>query len=169
MSKGGHNRKPTTLKVLQGTARPGRMKNEPRPRPVMPGSPPRWLPGEAKRRWHELAPKLERLGLLTEVDGPAFAMMLLHWSIARRAAEALRRDGLLAEDPDHKVADGQPAQRKHPLLQVLRDHSAAFKGYAAAFGLTPADRGRLDVAAGEPDIDEYEEFLLSRPDRMRVP
>lgn len=157
MPRGGHNRKPTVLKLLSGAARPDRIKNEPRPRSLAPPCP-RWLPPAAKRAWRDLAPRLERLGVLTEVDGPAFAMMVTHYALAAEAAKVLREEGLLVSDPEHKAADGSVPKRKHPALQILRDHSAAFRAYAAAFGLTPADRGRISVPAPD-EPDEYEEFL----------
>lgn len=147
MARPGPAPKPVELKVLEGN--PGKRAlpaSSPKPQPVAPVCP-RGLPSRARRFWKEHAPKLEWLGILTEVDGAAFAMLATHWAIAFEAARAIREEGLTA-------ADENGATRKHPLLQVLRDNSAAFRMYAAEFGLTPSARGRLDIPepAGEDDF-----------------
>lgn len=153
MGRRGPRPKPTKLKVLSGTARPEDLRrNEPKPAPIAPKRP-TWLPDEAKKKWKELAPELEKLGLLTVVDGPAFAMMLEHWALAVEAAKVIKKEGTM-------TVDERGLPRKHPLAQVLRDHSAAFKGYMAEFGLSPASRTRLDL----PEIkeDSFDEFLRSK-------
>lgn len=160
MGRRGPKPIPTSLKVLQGTARPEDLRrNEPKPKPVAPDKPPTWLPREAKKKWKELAPELERIGLLTAVDGPAFAMLLLHWALAVDAAKTLKKEGIT-------TVDERGLPRKHPLLQVLRDNSQAFKQYAAEFGLTPSARARLDMAKDE-EIDDFTEFLLNNPARRK--
>lgn len=151
MAVRGRKPKPTHLKVLSGN--PGRRplsESEPKPQPVAPPCP-RWLPKDAKAKWKELAPELERLGLLTAVDGPAFAMTLLHYAIAVEAAKRINAEGITAVDER-----GLP--RKHPLHQVLRDHSTSFRAYLAEFGLSPSSRVRLALPGQEDEGDEYEEF-----------
>jgi P27 family predicted phage terminase small subunit len=138
--------KPVELKILEGN--PGRRPlptNHPKPRPVAP-KPPYKLHPVARRFWKEHAPKLEAMGILTEVDGPAFVMMATHYAMAWEAGQVLRDEGLVVEDER-----GLP--RKHPILQVLRDSSAAFRMYAAQFGLTPSARAKLSIP--EPDDDDF--------------
>jgi len=146
------NRKPTQLKILQGTARKDRLKNEPKPRPIRPKCP-RWLPPEGKRKWKQLAPKLEKLGLLTEVDGEKLAAMCLHWSILLEAAKDVKERGILIPSARE---DG--ALVKNPSLQILRDNSAAFCKIAGEFGLDPVNRGRIDVKV-EQEKDPLEQLL----------
>jgi len=52
--------------------------------------------------------------------------------------------------------DERGLPRKHPLLQVLRDNSTAFRMYAAEFGLTPSSRSRLQIrpVAEQPSLAE---------------
>jgi len=155
--KGGHNRKPTALKVLEGTARRDRLKNEPKPRPIRPRCP-RWLPPEAKRKWRELTPKLERLGVLTELDGEKLATACLHWSLMIEAAKDVKERGILIPSARE---DG--ALVKNPGLQILRDNSAAFCKIAGEFGLDPVNRGRIDVAINSSDEEsEFERLLTKR-------
>lgn len=103
---------------------------------------PRGLSDEAKRLWRMVAGPLAELGILTEIDVPAAMMMAEHYSIAKRAADRVAVDGLTADDENG-------AERKHPLLQVMRDNSAAFRQYAAEFGMTPSSRTRLHTEQPE--------------------
>jgi P27 family predicted phage terminase small subunit len=151
MAVRGRKPKPTHLKVLSGN--PGRRplpESEPKPQPVAPPCPD-WLPEEARAKWDELAPELERLGLLTAVDGPAFAMTLLHYALAVEAAKRIDKEGIT-------TVDERGLPRKHPLHQVLRDHSTSFRAYLAEFGLSPSSRVRLALPGQEDEGDEYEEF-----------
>lgn len=140
----GPKPKPVELKVLEGN--PGKRPlptNYPRPRPVAPRIP-RGIPPAARRFWKENAPKLERLGILTEVDGPAFTLLVLHWTVAWQAGQELKNGSLL-------VPGMKGGLVKNPLLQILRDNSRAFRQYAAEFGLTPSARSRLSIPEPEED------------------
>ena len=144
----GRKPKPTELKILEGN--PGKRAlpaGEPKPQPVAPTMP-RGLPPLARKFWREHAPKLEALGILTEVDGPAFAMAALHYALAREAAQAIKDEGLVGVDING-------LKRKHPLLQVLRDNSGAFRQWCAEFGLTPSSRSRLSI----PEPAEEDDFF----------
>lgn len=148
MATPGRKPKPTHLKVLAGN--PGKRPlpaNEPKPKPVAP-DPPAWLDREARALWKEIGPELERLGLLTAVDGPAFAMLLTHYVLAVKAARRIKKDGILS-------VDEQGVTRKHPASQIVRDHSAAFRQYVAEFGLSPAARARLSLPDEKDDGDDF--------------
>lgn len=148
MAAPGRKPKPTGMKVLAGN--PGKRKlpkSEPKPKPVAPG-PPAWLDKEAKELWKEFAPELERLGLLTLVDAPSFAMMLTHYIMAVKASRLIKRDGIMTKDENGLA-------RKHPAHQIMRDHATAFRGFAAEFGLTPSARARLSIAEPENDDEAF--------------
>lgn len=86
----GRKPKPTQLKIVQGTFRPDRApQNEPKPRPIAPDCP-LDLSDAARTIWLEIAPSLEKLGLLTEVDGPAFGMLCEAQARYRLAQERFR-------------------------------------------------------------------------------
>jgi P27 family predicted phage terminase small subunit len=147
MAKPGPLPKPTALKLIEGN--PGKRpvpKGEPRPLEVAPELP-TWLPGRARDAWIELAPELERLGLLTAIDGPAFAAACITWGMAREAAEEIRIDGVT----DFDEHNGR--LRKHPATQVLRDNLAAYRQWCAEFGLTPAARARLATNHDDSGFD----------------
>lgn len=146
MARAGRKPKPTAVKELEGNPG-GRPLNdqEPRPAPADIDHVPYKLLPKARRFWRDHASRLDALGLLTEVDLPAFQMMATHYAVAVQAAEVIRDDGILTED-EHGL------QRKHPALQVLRDHSAAFRTYAAEFGMTPSSRTRVRAEVPEEQM-----------------
>lgn len=154
MPRGGQNKKSAAEKRLAGN--PGRRPlggDGPRPLPVAPRCP-RGLPEGAKAKWRQLAPKLRRLGLLTEVDGEAFAALCLHWSLMLDAAADVEEHGLLIDGP-------RGAKVKNPSLQVLRDNSAAFAKYAVAFGLDPTSRNRVVVTRTDEDDESFWDYKKS--------
>lgn len=71
------------MKLLQGN--PGKRpinKNE--PQPAKAGlEPPKWLSPDAKKVWRQYAPKLQDLGLLTELDVEFFALGCVQLVAAR--------------------------------------------------------------------------------------
>lgn len=138
MSTKGRKPKPTAVKQAQGN--PGkRALNRREPRPRTPVRRPWGLGQGAQRRfWDDHAGELERLGVLTGVDVAAFRLMAEHYAFAVQAATELRAGGTL-------TVEGREGEKKHPLLQVLRDNSLAFKAYAAEFGMTPSARARLQL------------------------
>ena len=143
MAVGGRKPKPRTLKLIEGNPGKKKIKPEVKPKPVMPEQP-SWLSSEAGQVWADLAPKLSRLGLLTEVDGYTLAMCCTHYALAVKAAKQLRRQTM--------AKDERGLPRKHPAHQLLRDHSAAYRAYMAEFGLSPSARTRISIA--EPDADD---------------
>lgn len=124
---------------------------KPRPAPTiraeMPKLPRGVLGEDARRIWNELGPQLVELGWMTALDGPAFMMLCVHASIALEAARELRGNGVIAEDE-------RGLARKHPASQILRDHSAAFRQFAAEFGLTPSSRVGREVGKTQETLSD---------------
>ena len=154
----GPRPQPTAVRELRGD--PGKRGRpageEPRPEPAAPKMP-RGLPREARAFWRRYAEGLARLGLLTEVDTPAFTMLALHWQVCQDAMKEMTKSGQ-AGVLELTTEDDDGLERKHPLLQVLRDNSSAFLRYAAHFGMSPSARAGMRV---EPPAvaDPYETFL----------
>lgn len=70
----GRNPKPEKLKVLQGTSRKDRKREEIKPPAAEPfAKPPTWLKGEGRKQWKKLLETLVELGLVTEIDLDTFA------------------------------------------------------------------------------------------------
>jgi P27 family predicted phage terminase small subunit len=143
----GRKPKPTALKILEGNPGHRPIVETPKPRPIAPECP-SWLTDEAKAEWQRVAPALERLGLLTEVDGTALAAYCEAYSRWRAAEEIIAREGLTYEN----VRLGRIAQ--HPAVPIARQMMDQIRAYCSEFGLTPSARGRMtlpEVPSGEDD------------------
>lgn len=140
-------RKPTKLKLIEGTFRPDRAPNkEIAPVPVLSTDPPPGLDVYARRAWREYAPMLTRLGLLTEADRQAFRALCIASSRFERAWVRLQRA--------YRGKDGDEIRRAEVSVERA-EHSQ--RQLWAEFGMTPAARSRLDVYA-PPAEDEQDEF-----------
>lgn len=151
--RGGQNKKPKSLHVVEGTYRADRHKvrNQPRPRPVAPSCP-RWLDKEAKKEWLRVASELEKVGLLTHLDRAALAIYCCVWSNFRTYSEIIRREGTVIEG--HR---GVP--RKHPLLPALHRAADGVRVWSQEFGMTPSSRTRLSVTVPAEEDREFDKWL----------
>lgn len=138
MARPGRRPVPTEIKRARGN--PGhRPLNDGEPTFAQAKGMPRGrLPAGAKTFWRKYARALEMVGVLKEPDLPAFEMMAWHWHFAVAAGGQIDADGMTVRDPNGD-------ERKHPLLQVFRDNSAAFRMYATEFGMTPSARSRVEA------------------------
>lgn len=139
--------KPTALKVLDGNAghRPIN-RSEPRPRPVAPKCP-AWLDKEARAEWRRIAPALERLGLLTEIDGAALAGYCQSYARWRQCQEVLAKDGLT-----FKTESGYTAAR--PEVAIGNRALIEVRAFCVQFGLTPGARARMQLMDNGPGGDD---------------
>lgn len=130
----GRPKIPTAVKRLNGN--PGKRplpENEPEPDRTPPTCP-AWLTAEAKREWRRVAPELERLGLLTCVDGAALA------SYCQSYARYVQAD-------------------KQCKVNEACKHLAFVKAFCTEFGLTPSSRGRMSIPGKAPEQDPLDKML----------
>lgn len=145
----GAKPQPTALKLIKGETRKERLNpNEPKPVPVAPKCPP-YVKGLARRIWKEYAPKLERLGILTEVDGLAFADLCL------MQADFLHYRKRIEEEGDVFTTD-KGYRGQDPVFVMAHKSLDKAKALFAEFGLTPSARTRLSIEI--EDGDEFDEF-----------
>ncbi|MBE3589874.1 MAG: phage terminase small subunit P27 family [Firmicutes bacterium] len=109
----------------------------------------------AKRKWAALAPRLERLGLLTEADADTFGAYCEAWSRYVDACRRLRR--VLRTNPEDAVSI-----RKAEVSVEKAEHSMRL--LAMEFGLSPAARSRIDLPPQDED-DDFERFLSQGQER----
>jgi hypothetical protein len=88
------------------------------------------LSGTERRTWRELAPAVDLAGTFTAADAPAFRLMV---EVLARADEDM------------------PPSAKVRVLQVC-------SSFLAAFGLTPASRGKVPPAPRPPPPSPLDEF-----------
>lgn len=156
MATRGRKPKPTALKILEGN--PGKRpinENEPIP-PKGTVKCPTWLEPEAKKEWKRLAPSLEAMGVLTQVDLTAFAGYCQAYARWREAEEFLTQHGSIFKTPSGYV-------QQVPQVSIAQQNLKIMQSFCAEFGLTPATRARIIAAGGkESDItDDPMEQILS--------
>ena len=148
----GRKPKPTALKVIQGTYRPDRANpSEPKPRAVIPPCP-KFLQGDARKQYRKTAKKLARIGLITELDDMALAMMCQAWAEYLEATEQVKKSGMLVKSPN-----GFPVL--NPYLIAANQALKKVRSLLAEFGMTPGSRSRIQAAAVEEPDDEWMKLL----------
>jgi len=145
MTRGGHNRKPARLHVLEGTARPSRRKNPPKPALVIPERP-GWLAPEAAAEWDRITPELARLGVVTLVDRAALATYCQAWARYVEAERIIAEEGIVVEGHRGVAA-------KNPATTVARQAAETMLALSREFGLTPLSRSRLNLPEAATDQD----------------
>lgn len=149
----GRKPTPTQLKVIRGN--PGRRPlnaDEPQPRVLLPDPPPS-VKGEALAEWKRRAPQLERQGLMTELDVPAFIAYCQAWGRYVDAEEKAANREVV------KTKTGYPIQ--NPYRAVANRALADCKAFWSDFGMTPSARSRVQVskAAGAKPASRVDRFM----------
>lgn len=153
MTRAGRPPKPTAAKAVAGTIRPDRANaDEPLPKRGRPACP-AWLPKDAKTKWKELVPELDRLGVLTIVDGDVLAAYCLAWHELRRATETLAKEGYT------ETSTVTGTSKAHPAVSMMRTAWQAIRQFAALLGLDPSSRTRLKVAPRREEADPLEGLI----------
>ena len=142
---------PTKLKLIKGTARPGRMvPNEPQPSPEMP-VPPDHLAGHALSKWHELTPILFDLGLLTKVDRDPLVLYCEEYARYRDAQDEIAKDGMFIVTDKGNVI-------QHPAVGVVHKAIGIMHRLMVEFGMTPAARSKVSSSRKPDEADPFAEF-----------
>ena len=147
-------RKPTAIKILQGTARKSRMKNEPKPKPVASFEAPDYFDAVALEHWNFLRPKLEAVGCLTELDWAQFISLCSAYSKAIRADRQLACEELAVRSNGRTI--------KNPLCQISKEAWQQYSDLSRRFGLDPQSRGNIDLPEVADELDPMEIFLRQR-------
>ena len=134
---------PTSLRLLQGNPQHRPINDqEPKPKPIAPRCP-SWLSPVAKRHWRDLAPELERIGVLTTIDVGAFAGLCESWAQYREASEFLHKHGAVYKTP--KGGPGARAAGRDRARRARRVHARLHRvrpdRRRAHAGQGPAARG----------------------------
>lgn len=142
---------PKSAELRKREGNPGKVaiRDEVKPPPLRPERPP-WLVGYAKEEWEFIVPHLERLGLLTQIDGTALGLYCLSYGRWREAEEILNSEGLTYTTP-------RGSKYKHPACSISKQYYDQMRQMLGEFGLTPQARARLSVV--EEEGDEATDFF----------
>lgn len=148
----GARKIPTELKVLRGTLKKSREnKNEPRPELCRP-EPPTALDEIGAAKWEETVVELERLGILTKIDGAALAAFCDAYSRWFRNAERLKREGDVIE-----TSYGTPVP--HPSIAIVNRSLVLMRSFLIEFGLSPSSRSSIQTPPKKEENNPFNRFL----------
>jgi len=150
MSKRGRPRKPTALKIVQGTAQPSRI-NPDEPVPTGPlGAPPARMRAEGKRRWAWLN---ESAFWLTDADRGVVEQYCTRWALYRDALKQVSHFGMVWE----RKKDGYTMM--NGALTSLSNCEKALMELGAKLGLDPSSR--TDIATPKRDQPGPNPFAIN--------
>ena len=142
MKRTGPPKKPTILKIVQGTFRNDRaVPNEPQPELGVP-TVPAHLSEEAKAEYARVSLELYALGLLTRIDRAALAAYCECWS------DWVSASGLCAskDGQDRKVIKTAAGNFiENPYFSIKKRAAELMHKFLTEFGMTPASRSRINV------------------------
>jgi len=149
----GRKPKPTRMKVVQGTFRKDRAHpNEPKPERQLPPCPD-FLKGMARQEYFRIGRKLERIGVLTEIDDLALIGLCQSWAEYLEATEQASKTGMLVKSPS-----GYPIF--NPYVTLANQALKRVKSFLTEFGMTPSSRSRIMAVPGENEADNKWKDLL---------
>jgi len=138
----GRPRKPTSLKILSGTFQNVRAnKHEPKPKVAIPKAP-KGINRKVRAKFKELAEMAYRMGVLSEFDTDALLMCATALVEYYQATSVLLKEG---PDMTFTSKDGTPQIMRRSELAWADGAYRRASSMLAKFGLTPADRSRVDV------------------------
>lgn len=143
----GRPPKPTALKLIEGN-RGKRATNDKEPEPVLLDdlTPPAHLPEPAAAVWRELAPKLRRAHVLTEMDTHLLELTSVAMATYRLTVEKNKDEKLMIRNPE----TGSISMSPWVLLQSMSFKQAI--GALREWGATPAARSRVAVVDPQQDL-----------------
>jgi P27 family predicted phage terminase small subunit len=141
MGKRGPRRTPTAVKVARGTHRKDRDGDpslEPQPEKIGAPAAPTGLGKIGRAKWKQLAPRLSKLGLLTEQDLEALSLLCEAYDEKESCEKTLKKEG-----DYYLTASG--LIRVHPAVTRLQRCIDRIRNLMASFGMTPSDRSSMKV------------------------
>ena|ERR1041385_374204 len=155
-NSGGQNRKPTAMKVIEGTFRQDRANpNEPEAKPLKFPCPPSMELNEfGMKEWERSTRVLIDLNVLTEGDVSALTAMCHQFGEFVYCDKEIKEKTYLKE-PKEYILDMDPNQRIEymrtkylvgkELKKLRKEHLEAYSKLAQQFGLTPVSRARVSA------------------------
>lgn len=142
--KRGRKPKPSVVKKLEGNrGRRPLNKREPKPSAPLTLSPPDWLQPVALEYWRRLAPRLQKIGLLTELDIDLLAMLCDAWQRKHDARKTIEEVGAY-----HFTESGFVVA--HPALAQEHKATEQIRKLNSDLGLTPSARTGLTTGNTKP-------------------
>jgi len=152
MAKAGRKAKPTALKLVDGN--PGNRpinKHEPQPAKVYNPDPPEGFDTVHIGKWNEVAGKLAKIRVLTELDLDALEVYCREWVNYHEAIADIAERGKLLQMPSGGVM-------WNPSWTQLKHSQNVCRSIMAEFGMTPSTRTTLVASADETGKNRWSSF-----------
>jgi P27 family predicted phage terminase small subunit len=153
MQRTGPKTKPLKLKILEGDIHKERFNlNEPKINSSIPEMPAH-LNTYAKKEWQRIAPILERIGILTEIDMAALAgycQSYGRWVQVEQNIKKLGKkggDGMIVKSPKGYLM-------VNPYLSIANKEREFMHKFLIEFGMTPSSRSRIVVSKQDNEEDD---------------
>jgi P27 family predicted phage terminase small subunit len=154
-------RPPTPTPILKArSSRWAKDREKERTAAAPPGRPecPPWLPETARAEWERCAGHLERMGVLSAVDGITLAVLCEALAEFVYAVDVIE-NGELGSDGNRtdkgRTTIGSTGNLvTSPWVKIKNEAAARVMQVAAQFGFTPAARARLRAEGKEPAKDQ---------------
>lgn len=152
MGKRGPKLKPNLVKIAEGN--PGKRPiNELEPTlDVEVSDCPDHLDEEARKEWLWISERLEKAGLIAEIDKTQLAVYCKAYSRWAKAELNIQKEGLIITSPN-----GYPIQ--NPWLSIANKAMEQLSKSLVQFGMSPSSRANLKVdPKHRKEVDPYEAF-----------
>ena len=136
-------RKPTQLKLINGTLRPGRANPDEPKLPFAIPDPPPYLSADERDAWEMFSASLTNLRIGSAADFAALEVLACNWATAQRMREVVRREG---DTYETTTPQGCSMVRPRPEVAIANKADAMVLAMLSRFGLTPSDRSRVSSA-----------------------
>jgi P27 family predicted phage terminase small subunit len=137
--RGGHRRKPTALKIAEGTVNKTRLKPPPKrqQKELIKLRCPFPIKSIAGRKWKKVVAGLTAFGIVDEIDAAHLEGFCRAYQLAIEADEIVAREGMVVPG-----SMGNPV--KHPALTISSDAWNKVRHFGNDLGLTYLARTRMD-------------------------
>jgi P27 family predicted phage terminase small subunit len=109
------------------------------------------LDAYGQQGWTEFLRDVDRLGLLSTVDGHSARIYAIAYSRHRHAQKAIEADGLVIDGP-------QNSRRINPAVKIAEAAERCMINVLSLYGLSPSDRSRLRASDSAAALDDFEKF-----------
>jgi len=159
----GRKRKPRYMHLVQGTAQPCRMKDEPKAPPSAP-NPAIEISSRASFWFGVLCTRLQALKIGSAVDSETVMLCAVRLAEIEECNADIQAYGrvtfkietIMVPGPDDKlVMKAQKILKSNPAVTQRSEALRHAQSLLAEFGLSPASRGKIDLADQPEDLNPW--------------
>lgn len=137
MSRRGPKPTPRNLRIVKGITRPDRTNADEPILPVTMPHPPDNLSDAEANVFTDMARKLARMRVISEVDADALAIYAVNFCEMITANDRIKEMGLIVRAPKTNVP------MHNPFLSIRNNAQKVCMGILTEFGMTPSSRTRV--------------------------